>query len=462
MKYDYDLFVIGGGSGGVRAGRRAASLGKKVGIAEESRYGGTCVVRGCIPKKLYVYASEFPESFEDAKSYGWTVGETTFDWNVLVANKEAEITRLEGLYQKGLLAAGAEVFQTRAELRGAHEIWLKEENRVVTAERIIIAVGGAPRIQTDLEGYELCIVSDDIFDLPELPKKVVISGAGYIAVEFAGILNGLGVDTTIVYRRDEILAGFDEDVRKHLHREYEARGIKIITNTTFEKVEDAGDGNRRVHLSNGDVLEVDCVFQAVGRTPLTKGLGLENANVKTDGAGNIVVNEYSRTNVESIWALGDVTDRVQLTPVAIHEAMCFIATEYLDDPQRPDHELIATAVFSHPEIGTVGLTQEQAGEAFEDVEVYRAEFRPMRNTLTERTSKMLMKLIVDAASQKVVGVHVVGSAAGEMSQLLAIPLKMGASKPDFDRTMAVHPTAAEELVTMYEPSYLLKNGVRVG
>jgi len=386
MNYDYDLFVIGGGSGGVRSGRRAASLGKKVGIAEESRYGGTCVVRGCIPKKLYVYASEFSEHFEDAKSYGWTLGNTHFDWSVLVANKETEITRLEGLYQKGLLGAGAEIFHTRAELRGTHEVWLKNEDRIVTAEKIIIAVGGTPRIQTDLEGHDLCVVSDDIFDLPVLPKKVVISGAGYIAVEFAGILNGLGVDTTIVYRRDQILAGFDEDVRKHLRHEYELRGITILTDTTFEKIEDAGNGNRRVHLSNGDVLETDCVLQAVGRTPLTKGLGLDFAGVKTDDAGNIEVNEYSRTNVESIWALGDVTNRVQLTPVAIHEAMCFISTEYLDVPQRPDHELIATAVFSHPEIGTVGLTESQAGEKYEDVEVFKAEFRPMQcQPLTNKT-----------------------------------------------------------------------------
>lgn len=460
MSYDYDLFVIGGGSGGVRAGRRVAGLGKKVGIAEESRYGGTCVIRGCIPKKLYVYASEFPEQFRDAASYGWTVGESQFDWKTLVHNKEVEITRLEGLYRKGLESAGVEVFDTRAELRGPHEIWLKEQNRTVTAERIIVAVGGTPRVQEDVEGHELGLVSDDMFDLENLPKSIVVAGAGYIAVEFAGIFNGLGVDTTIVYRRDEILSSFDIDVRQMLHEEYEKRGIRIITNEVFSKIEDAGDGQKRVHLSGGEVLVTEQVLFAIGRVPLTQSLGLDLAGVETDSRGNVVVDDYSKTNVDSIWALGDVTDRVQLTPVAIHEAMCFVATEYQDNPQKPDHDLIATAVFSHPEIGTVGLTEQQAGEAFTKVEVYRAAFRPMRNTLTSRTDKMLMKLLVDGKSKRVVGAHVLGSGAGEMAQLLAIPMKMGATKPDFDRTMAVHPTAAEELVTMYEPSYVLVDGVR--
>ncbi len=460
MAFDYDLFVIGGGSGGVRAARRVGALGKKVGIAEQSRYGGTCVIRGCVPKKLYVYASTFPEHFEDAAGYGWSVGATHFDWGKLVANKEAEITRLEGLYRKGLESSGVELFDTRAELRGAHEIWLKSEDRTVTAERIIIAVGGTPNPHADLEGHELGIVSDEAFDLDELPEKIVIAGGGYIAVEFAGILNGLGVDTTLLYRGDEILRGFDDDVRRLLHEEYEKRGIRIITNQIFSKIEESKDGKRIAHLSEGEALEVDEVFFALGRAPLTESLGLEYAGVKTDTRGYIEVNEYSRTNVESIWALGDVTDRVQLTPVAIHEAMCFVATEYLDDPQKPDHDLIATAVFSHPEIGTVGLTETEAGDKFGRVEVYKAEFRPMKNTLSGRSGKMLMKLVVDADSRKVVGAHVLGADAGEMAQLLAVPMKMGATKADFDRTMAVHPTAAEELVTMYEPSYVLVDGVR--
>ncbi len=461
MVYDYDLFVIGGGSGGVRAARRTAALGKKVGIAEESRYGGTCVIRGCVPKKLYVYASTFHESFEDAAGYGWTVGKTSFDWSKLVANKEAEITRLEGLYRKGLEGNNVEVFDTRAELRGTHDIWLRSEDRTVTAERIIIAVGGYPNPHEALEGHELGIVSDQAFDLEQLPESIVIAGAGYIAVEFAGIFNGLGVDTTILYRGPEILSGFDDDLRELLHAEYEKRGIKIITHQVFSKIEQASGGKKRAHLSGGDVLEVDEVMFALGRLPSTGSLGLELAGVETDDRGYIRVNEYSRTNVDNIWALGDVTDRVQLTPVAIHEAMCFVSTEYLNDPQRPDHDLIATAVFSHPEIGTVGLSEHDAAQKYGHLKVYSANFKPMKHTLSGRDSRMLMKLIVDAETDRVVGAHVLGPDAGEMAQLMAVSLKMGATKADFDRTMAVHPSAAEELVTMYDHSYEVKGGTRV-
>ncbi|MFD0918009.1 glutathione-disulfide reductase [Pseudahrensia aquimaris] len=460
MSYDYDLFVIGGGSGGVRAARRVAGLGKKVGIAEESRYGGTCVIRGCVPKKLYVYASHFSEHFEDAAGYGWTVGETSFDWKTLVANKEREITRLEGLYRKGLEGAGAELFDTRAELRGPHEVWLKNEDRIVTAERIVIAVGGTPNPHKDLEGHELAIVSDQAFDLTELPEKIIIAGAGYIAVEFAGIFHGLGVDVTILYRGMEILSGFDDDVREMLHEQYEEHGIKIITHQVFSKLEKGSDRAIRAHLSDGDVMDVDQVFLALGRVPMTDGLGLEHAGVELDQRGFIKVNEYSRTNVGSIWALGDVTGREQLTPVAIHQAMCFVATEYLDRPERPDHELIPTAVFSQPEIGTVGLTEHDAAEKFRNLEVYKATFRPMKYVLPNRQGKMLMKLIVDADSNRVVGAHILGPDAGEMAQLIGIAMKMGASKADFDRTMALHPSAAEELVTMYEPTYRIIDGKR--
>ncbi len=461
MKYDFDLFVIGGGSGGVRAGRRAAVLGKKVGIAEESRYGGTCVVRGCVPKKLYVYASTFHECFEDAAGYGWTVGETSFDWKTLVSRKEAEITRLEGLYRSGLNSNGVEAFDSRAVLRGPHEVYLEAEDRVVTAERIVVAVGGTPRKGDALiEGHEHGIVSDDAFDLPELPKSIIIQGAGYIAVEFAGIFAGLGVDTTIVYRGPEILNGFDNEVRALLHEEYEKRGIKIITEKLIEKIELGKGGTRVTHLTGGDVLEVDQVMFALGRVPMTDNLGLDLAGVETDDRGYIKVNEYSRTSCENIWALGDVTDRVQLTPVAIHEAMCFVSTEYKGIPEKPDHDLIATAVFSHPEIGTVGLTEEQAAEKYKKVDVFRANFKPMKHTLTGRDTRMLMKILVEGDTDKVVGVHVVGPDAGEMAQVLAIPLKMGCSKADFDRTMALHPSAAEELVTMYEPTYTLVDGVK--
>ncbi|MEP0945227.1 MAG: glutathione-disulfide reductase [Rhizobiaceae bacterium] len=462
MAYDYDLFVIGGGSGGVRAANRTAALGNRVGVAEESRYGGTCVVRGCVPKKLYVYASTFHEHFEDAAGFGWTVGDVKFDWKTLVDNKEAEITRLEGLYKKGLNSNNVDIFDSRAELRGPHEIWLKAEDRIVTAERILIAVGGTPNRNTALPGHELAIISDDAFDLAELPKSIVIGGAGYIAVEFAGIFSGLGVDTTIVYRGPEILRGFDDDVRKLLHEEYEKRGIRIITEQDFEKIEAADDGQKRVFLSGGEQLVADQVMFAIGRLPLTEGLGLEAAGVATDDRGYIPVDDYSKTNVGHIWAVGDVTDRVQLTPVAIHESMCFVATEFRDDPQKPDHKMIATAVFSHPEIGTVGVSEEEAGQQYAKLNVFRANFRPMKHTLSGRDSRMLMKLIVDAESDKVIGAHVLGPDAGEMAQILAIAMKMGSTKADFDKTMALHPSAAEELVTMYEPSYTVENGVRVG
>ena len=461
MAYDYELFVIGGGSGGVRAANRTAALGHKVGVAEESRYGGTCVVRGCVPKKLYVYASTFHEHFEDAAGFGWSVGDVKFDWPTLVANKEAEITRLEGLYKKGLNSNKVDVFDSRAELRGPHEIWLSSEDRVVTAERILIAVGGTPNRHTSLEGHELGIISDHAFDLEELPKSILIQGAGYIAVEFAGIFNGLGVDTTIVYRGPEILRGFDDDLRQLLHEEYEKRGIRIITEQEITKIEAGAGGVRKASLTGGEVLEVDQVMFAIGRLPLTDGLGLDMAGVETDDRGYIKVDEFSRTNVEHIWAVGDVTDRVQLTPVAIHESMCFVATEFRDEPQRPDHEMIPTAVFSHPEIGTVGMTEVEAGEKFSKLNVYRANFKPMKHTMSGRDSRMLMKLIVDAETDLVVGAHILGPDAGEMAQILAIPMKMGSTKADFDRTMALHPSAAEELVTMYEPSYTVVNGSRV-
>ena len=460
MAFDYDLFVIGGGSGGVRAARRTAMLGKRVGIAEESRYGGTCVIRGCVPKKLYVYASTFSEAFEDASGYGWSVGNVTFDWPTLRDNKERGITRLEGLYRKGLESNGVEVFDTRAVLRGAHEVHLVGEDRTVTAERILIAVGGYPNPHEALDGHELCIQSDDVFDLDELPRSMVIAGGGYIATEFVGVFNGLGVDVTIVYRGQEILSGFDLDARRLLHQSYENRGIRIVTQTVFDKVERNGNG-RRVTLSTGEVLDVDVVMLALGRKPSTNGLGLEEVGVETTDKGTIVTNGDMQTSVPSIFALGDVAGNMELTPVAIHEAMCFVSTQFADDPQMPDYDTIATAVFSHPELGTVGLTEEDARRAYERVDVYKAVFRPMKHTLSGRSDRTLMKLLVDADSDIVVGAHVLGPDAGEFAQLMAIPIKMRATKADFDRTMAVHPTAAEELVTMYEPSYRLQGGERL-
>ena len=458
--YDYDLFVIGGGSGGVRGARVAASLGKKVAIAEEYRYGGTCVIRGCVPKKLFVYASQYHEHFEDAAGFGWTVGESSFDWKKLIAAKDVEIARLEGLYKKGLSNANAEILETRAELIDRHTIRLVKTGQTVTAKTIVIATGGRPNEHKALPGYELCISSNEAFHLEELPKSIVIAGGGYIAVEFANVFHGLGVETTLIYRGAEILSRFDHDLRRGLHEAMVAKGVRILCHDVIEKVSKGADG-LVVETKNNGTLNAGVVMLALGRDPNTEGLGLEAAGVKTDARGAIVVDEYSRTSVDNIYALGDVTDRVQLTPVAIHEAMCFIETEYKNNPTKPDHETIATAVFSQPEIGTVGLTEEAAAKAYKEIEVYRAQFRPLKATLSGRGEKMLMKLIVDAASRKVIGAHILGHDAGEMAQILGITLKAGCTKDDFDRTMAVHPTAAEELVTMYAPSYRIVDGQKV-
>lgn len=459
--YDYDLFVIGGGSGGVRSARVAASLGKKVAIAEEFRFGGTCVIRGCVPKKLYVYASQFPEHFEDAAGFGWSVGETRFDWTKLVSAKEAEITRLEGLYRKGLDNAGAQIIESRAELAGPHSVHIVSTGQVVTAERIVIATGGSVNAHAEIAGYEHCISSNEAFDLPELPRSILIAGGGYIAVEFANIFHGLGVDVTLIYRGPELLSRFDGDMRRGLQDAMMAKGIKLLLNDVIESVEKTADGTLTTRTRAGTVVVADQVMLALGRHPNTAGLGLETAGVALNERGAIIVDDYSRSSVPSIWALGDVTDRVQLTPVAIHEAMCFIDTEYRGKPTKPDHDTIPTAVFSQPEIGTVGLSEEEAARRFAEIEVYRAQFRPMKATLSGRAEKMIMKLIVNAADRKVIGAHILGHEAGEMAQLLGITLKAGCTKDDFDRTMALHPSAAEELVTMYSPSYIIRNGERV-
>lgn len=459
--YDYDLFVIGGGSGGVRAGRLAGAMGKRVGLAEEYRMGGTCVIRGCVPKKLFVYASQFQEHFDAAAGYGWTVGRSTFDWPTLIANKDREIARLEGLYRKGLENSDVEIFESRALLIDDHTIEILKTGKRVTADQILIAVGGHPSPHPSLPGNEFCISSNEAFHLDTLPKAIVIEGGGYIAVEFANIFHGLGVDTTLVYRGKEILSRFDQDLRQMLHAAMAEKGIHIRCAEIITRVERQDDGRKLVQLSGGDALVADQVMLAIGRVPNTKSLGLEAAGVAVDETGAIKVDGYSRTSKENIWAVGDVTNRVQLTPVAIHEAMCFLETAFKNNPTKPDHELIATAVFSQPEIGTVGLTEQDAARKFKQIEVYRAVFRPMRNTLSGSTEKMLTKLIVDAVSRKVVGAHILGPDAGEMAQLLAIPMKAGCTKDDFDRTMAVHPTAAEELVTMYKPTYRIVDGARV-
>ncbi|MFD2058025.1 glutathione-disulfide reductase [Mesorhizobium calcicola] len=459
--YDYDLFVIGGGSGGVRAARVAASLGKRVGIAEEFRYGGTCVIRGCVPKKLYVYASQFPEHFADAAGYGWTVPEASFDWPTLVANKDREISRLEAIYQRNVEGAGGEAFHSRAMIVDPHVVHLLGEDRTVTADQILIATGGRPAAHPALPGHEHCIFSNEAFDLKKLPRAIMIEGGGYIAVEFANIFHGLGVDTTLVYRGKEILSRFDMDLRRMLHETMEKKGINILCHSVSEWIRKRPDGRLDALVTGGKVLTVDQVMLAIGRIPNTENMGLEGIGLEMTRTGAIAVDEYSRTNIDNIWAIGDVTNRVQLTPVAIHEAMCFIETAFKGNPTAPDHETIATAVFSQPEIGTVGLSEDDAVKRFPDIEIYRATFRPMRHTLSGRDEKMLMKLVVDGASKKVLGAHILGPDAGEMAQLLGIPLKVGLTKDDFDRTMAVHPTAAEELVTMYKPTYRVKDGRRL-
>lgn len=455
-EFDFDLFVIGGGSGGVRAARIAATHGARVGIAEEYRYGGTCVIRGCVPKKLFVYASRFSEEFEDAEGFGWSVGEHSFDWSRLIAGKDKEIARLEGIYRRNLERTGVELFDSRAVLEGPNTVRLLANDRLISARYILIATGATPNVDPELPGGEHVITSNEAFHLPELPKRVVVAGGGYIAVEFAGIFNGLGAETTLIYRGDEILRGFDGDMRKALHEEMEKKGIRVLTNDTFAAIEKAEDGALTGKTRKGEVLQADQILFAIGRRPNIAGLGLEKAGVAVTDAGAIQVSADSRTSVPSIYAVGDVTDRANLTPVAIREGHAFADTVFGNKPWTVDHSLIATAVFSQPELGTVGLSQEDALKRTGNLDIYKTSFRPMRHTLSGRDEKMHMKLIVDADTDKVLGVHILGHDAGEMAQVLGITLEMGATKADFDRTIAVHPTAAEELVTMREPTERLR------
>ncbi len=458
--YDYDLFVIGGGSGGVRAARVTAGLGKRVAIAEEYRFGGTCVIRGCVPKKFLVYASQFSEAFEDAAGYGWTVPPATFDWPTLIAGKDREIARLEAIYSGGVERAGGVTFRSRAELVDPHTIRLLATGRTVTAEIILIATGGRPAPHTALPGHELTITSNETFKLERLPKAIVIAGGGYIAVEFANIFHGLGVETKLLYRGAEILSRFDADLRHGLYAAMEKKGIEIICHDLFTKVERTADGRLAAHTLKERALVADVVMLAIGRTPNTENLGLEAAGVGLGPRGDVLVDDYSRTNVDNIYAVGDVTDRPQLTPVAIHEAMCFVETVFRDNPTRPDLDDVATAVFSQPELGTVGLSEDDAVRKLGDVDVYRAEFRPMRNVLAGRDERTILKLVVEAGSNRVVGAHMLGPEAGEFAQLLGIAVKGRLTKDVFDRTMAVHPTIAEEIVTMYQPSYRIRGGAR--
>ena len=445
--YDYDLFVIGAGSGGVRAARIAAGYGAKVAVAEDDRVGGTCVIRGCVPKKFLVYASRFADEFEDAAGYGWKVEKPSFDWARLIANKDAEIARLEGLYVATLGRAGAKLLRSRAVVEGPHTVRLAEGGRQVSARHILIAVGGRPFVDSALPGHEFVLTSNEALQLPALPKQIVIVGGGYIAVEFAGIFHGLGSQVTLLHRGDNILRGFDEDLRKALHDEYVRRGIGIRYGIKVAAISKTASGVA-ITFSDGMMLEAGVIMMATGRVPNTAGLGLETAGVALDKAGAVVVDSYSASSVPSIHAVGDVTNRINLTPVAIREGHAFADTVFGNKPTKADHRDVPSAIFSTPEIGTVGLSEASARAAVGAVDIYKTNFRPMRNVLSGRLDRMLMKLVVDAKTDRVLGVHIMGPDAGEMAQLAGIAVKMGATKAQFDATMAVHPTAAEELVTM--------------
>ncbi len=446
--FDFDLFVIGAGSGGVRAARIAAKHGAKVAVAEEYRVGGTCVIRGCVPKKLFVYASKFAEEFEDAVGFGWTSEKVTFDWQTLLENKDREIDRLNKAYIRNLEASGAELLQERATMVDAHTVQLAS-GRTITAKYILIATGATPFVPQHLQGRELAITSNEAFHLERLPRRIIIVGGGYIAVEFAGIFSGLGVETVLIYRGEQILRGFDEDVRAHLASEMEKKGIDIRTNADVAKIERSGDGVR-VTLEDGAVFGAGQIMYATGRIPNITGLGLENVGITQTPHGAIPVNEYSQTEVPSIYAVGDVTNRVNLTPVAIREGHAFADTVFGGKPTMMNHGLVPTAVFSQPEIGTVGMTETQARAKHKSIDIYKTSFRPMKHTLSGRDERMFMKLVVDGESNKVLGCHIIGPDAGEMAQLLGIAITCGATKAQFDATLAVHPTAAEELVTMRE------------
>jgi len=447
--YDYDLFVIGAGSGGVRASRVSASMGARVACAEERFLGGTCVNVGCIPKKLLVYASHFQEDFEAAAAgYGWDVGPRTFDWRTLIENKDKEISRLNGIYRNLLEGAGVSLIEERASLEGPHEVRVGE--RVVTAETILLAPGGWAQVP-EIPGREHAITSLEAFYLDQLPEEIVIVGGGYIAVEFAGIFHGLGTKVTQLYRGPLFLRGFDDEVREWLADEMRKKGIDLRFDVNVTAIEEAA-GRKTATLTDGSTLEADQVFFATGRVPNTANLGLEKAGVELGSQGAIRVDETSRTNVANIYAIGDVTDRIQLTPVALHEAMCFARTVYGDSPSSPDHRDVPSAVFSQPPIGSVGLTEQEAREVGNPIHIYTSSFRSLKDTLTGSDEKTHMKLIVDQQSDRVLGVHMVGPDAGEIIQGFGVALKCDATKAQFDATIGIHPTAAEELVTMREPT----------
>jgi glutathione reductase (NADPH) len=448
MNFDYDLFVIGGGSGGVRAARVAAGeTGAKVGLAEEDRYGGTCVIRGCVPKKLMVFASGYSGMVDEAQAYGWDIQPGAFDWPGFRGKLEAELDRLEGIYRKLLANSGVETFDARATIKDAHTVQLST-GETKTAKHILVATGGHP-VVPDVPGAELVITSNEIFHLEKLPKSILIVGGGFIACEFACILHGLGVEVVQYYRGAQILRGFDDEARGLIATDMHESGIEICTGTNVLEMRQQSDGIR-VKGTNGDEKVFDQVMFATGRDPNTGGMGLEDTGVALGRRGEIVVDDYSQTAVPSIYAIGDVTNRINLTPVAIREAMVFVDTVFRGNPTPVDHELVPSAVFTQPELGTVGLSEEQAAEQ-EPIEVYSTSFKPMQSSFAGKPDRVLMKLVVSQKTRKVLGCHIVAPAAGEMIQLAAIAVKMGATKEDFDRTVAVHPTMSEEIVTMRAP-----------
>ncbi len=443
-EYDFDLYIIGAGSGGVRASRISAQGGARVGICEDSRVGGTCVIRGCVPKKLLVYGSHFAEDFDDASGYGWTIEGRTFDWPTLIANKDKEIDRLNGIYKVLLSDAGVVLHEARGKLVDAHTIDVGGKR--ITAERIVIATGGHP-IKPPIAGAEFAITSNEAFHLPELPQRIVVVGGGYIAVEFAGIFNGLGAEVIEVCRRDLVLRGFDDDVRRALQQEMTKKGIIVRNNSEIVAIE-KGQGFLRCRTAAGEAIETDAVMYATGRAPNTHNLGLAEVGVTLNKAGAVAVDEWSQTTVPNIYAIGDVTDRINLTPVAIMEGHYLANTLFFGRPMKPDHHNVPSAVFSQPTVATVGLTEEAARRVYGDVDIYASSFRPMKYTLSGRNQHSFMKLVVDAKSDKVLGAHMVGDDAAEIVQGLAIAIKMGATKQQFDTTVGIHPTAAEEFVTM--------------
>ncbi|WP_439851062.1 glutathione-disulfide reductase [Pseudomonas syringae] len=449
MAFDFDLFVIGAGSGGVRAARFAAGFGARVAVAESRYLGGTCVNVGCVPKKLLVYGAHFSEDFDHAKGFGWSLGEAEFDWSTLIANKDREINRLNGIYRKLLVDSGVTLLEGHARLTGPQQVEIN--GQTYSAERILIATGGWPQVP-DVPGREHAITSNEAFYLKTLPKRIVVVGGGYIAVEFASIFNGLGADTTLVYRGELFLRGFDGSVRTHLHEELLKRHMTIRFNSDIARIDKQPDGSLLLTMKDGGTLETDCVFYATGRRPMLDNLGLDSVDVKLDEHGYIKVDEHYQSSEPSILAIGDVIGGVQLTPVALAEGMALARRLFKPEQYRPvDYNHIPTAVFSLPNIGTVGLTEEDAIKAGHDVQVFESCFRPMKLTLTDDQERTLMKLVVDAKTDRVLGCHMVGPDAGEIVQSLAIAIKAGATKQVFDDTIGVHPTAAEEFVTMRTP-----------